>query len=90
MQVGIPELVILIAIAMFGGFWIWMLSHCACNPTLNFKMKSLWIVTIMFLSVIDAFLYFLLENTKRHSSGFVVQKVRCLSYDPICSAAIRH
>ena len=40
-------------------FWIWMLIDCIQNPRLSSNERIIWILVVVFLHVLGAFIYFL-------------------------------
>jgi hypothetical protein len=48
-------------------FWIWMLVSAILNKGLNGTEKVIWVLVIIFLHFLGAFLYLLLGHPKRLS-----------------------
>jgi len=45
-------------------FWIWMLIHAITNKGLNDTEKIIWVIVVVFLHFLGAFLYFFLGRPK--------------------------
>jgi hypothetical protein len=45
-------------------FWIWMIVDCATNPTLRGSDKIVWLLVIIFLHFLGAFIYFLVGKRR--------------------------
>jgi cytochrome c oxidase assembly factor CtaG len=48
-------------------FWIWMIISVTQNRGLNDSDRIVWILVVIFLHVLGAFIYFLLGHPKRHT-----------------------
>jgi hypothetical protein len=60
-MLGLFALVIGILIFVF---WIWMLVDCIKNTRLSDTEKIVWVLVILFLHVLGAFVYFLAGRNK--------------------------
>jgi len=52
-----------LGLAMFA-FWIWMLVDCIKNDRLNSTEKIVWVLVIIFLNFLGAFIYLLAGRNK--------------------------
>jgi hypothetical protein len=61
------EMILLLAPLILAAFvfWIWMLVSAIQNKGLNGTEKVVWVLVIIFLHFLGAFLYFLLGHPKR-------------------------
>ena len=49
----------LLAVVLAVAFWIWMLVDCATRKFKSDSDKIVWILIIIFLNILGAFIYFL-------------------------------
>jgi len=52
-----------ITIALFA-FWIWMLVDCIKNPNIDSTARIVWVLVIVFLHALGAFIYLLAGRNK--------------------------
>ena len=72
---GAPTMFIILFITLFclpvclalTAFWIWMLVSAIQNKGLDEGEKIGWILAIVFLHAVGAFLYLLIGHPKRHT-----------------------
>ncbi len=62
-SIGVPELVILLAVATGTVFWIWMIADCATKD--KEPDRLIWIVIIVFTHFVGAALYFFIRRPVR-------------------------
>jgi len=63
-MLGIFSLEFLLVIAAFV-FWLWMIVDCVAKEPSGSSTKVVWLLVIIFLHVLGAFLYFFIRRPER-------------------------
>ena len=61
---GLPELLIILIVVVFGLFWIRMLIEAATRET-DSSERLIWVLIIVFLQVLGAAIYFFVRRPVR-------------------------
>ena len=62
---GLVELVLIPVLLLCGAFWIWMIVDCATKEPDSGNSKLVWILIIIFTSVIGAAIYYFARRPQR-------------------------
>lgn len=63
---AIPFMLILIAIpVLLAAFWIWMLIDCITRNFSKSEDKIIWVIVIVFTTIIGALIYYFLVKNKK-------------------------
>jgi cytochrome c oxidase assembly factor CtaG len=62
-------LLLLPLVALAFVFWIWMLIHAVTNRGLSDGEKVAWVLVVLFLHFLGAFIYFLVGRPKQLAAG---------------------
>jgi hypothetical protein len=62
----LPGLLLLAGIVLGGLlFWVWVLIDCATNEASEGNTKLVWVLIILFVNLLGAFVYFLVRRPQR-------------------------
>ena len=61
---GLAGLMMLLLVLLACVFWIWMLVHAVTNKGIGDGEKIAWVLVILFLHFIGAFIYFIIAYSK--------------------------
>jgi hypothetical protein len=64
-NLGGGEIVLLLIILPITLFWMWTLIDAIQNKGLSDGEKICWVLAILFLQILGAFLYFIIGHSKR-------------------------